>query len=135
VGPDQISQVRGYADQKLRDPSNPLDPSNRRVSLIVQWVDAAGTQVGAKATTPPGGANQGVSEEDTKPQASNGNPQPGIGDKPDRPNSAAAGESKPDTAHPVAAATAKPPLAKSIDSKPAWTERLKTMVAAAKKKA
>jgi chemotaxis protein MotB len=135
VGPDQISQVRGYADQKLRDPSNPLDPSNRRVSLIVQWVDAAGTQAVEKATTPLGGANQGVSEGGTKPQASNGNPQPGIGDKPDRPNSAAAGESKPDTAHPVAAATAKPPLAKSIDSKPAWTERLKTMVAAAKKKA
>jgi chemotaxis protein MotB len=37
---DQISQVRGYADQSLRVPANPLDPSNRRVSLIVQWLDA-----------------------------------------------------------------------------------------------
>lgn len=37
--PDQISQVRGYADQKLRIPSNPLDPSNRRISLIVQYQD------------------------------------------------------------------------------------------------
>jgi chemotaxis protein MotB len=45
VGPNQISQVRGYADQMLRVPSNPLDPSNRRVSLIVQWADA---------TSPPG---------------------------------------------------------------------------------
>jgi len=135
VGPDQISQVRGYADQKLRDPSNPLDPSNRRVSLIVQWVDAAGNQAGAKATTAPGGANQGASEGGTKPQASNGNPQPGIGDQTDKPSSAGGGESKPDPAHPVTAATDKPPLAKSIDSKPAWTERLKTMVAAAKKKA
>jgi len=35
---DQISQVRGYADQKLRVPSNPLEPSNRRISLIVQYV-------------------------------------------------------------------------------------------------
>ena len=135
VGPDQISQVRGYADQKLRDPSNPLDPSNRRVSLIVQWVDAAGNQAGAKASTAPGGANQGASEGGTKPQASNGNPQPGIGDQTDKPSSAGGGESKPDPAHPVTAATDKPPLAKSIDSKPAWTERLKTMVAAAKKKA
>jgi chemotaxis protein MotB len=35
---DQISQVRGYADQKLRVASNPLEPSNRRISLIVQYI-------------------------------------------------------------------------------------------------
>jgi chemotaxis protein MotB len=35
---DQISQVRGYADQRLRKPANPLDPSNRRISLIVQYL-------------------------------------------------------------------------------------------------
>jgi chemotaxis protein MotB len=34
----QVSQVRGYADQKLRVPSNPLDPSNRRISVIVQYL-------------------------------------------------------------------------------------------------
>jgi chemotaxis protein MotB len=39
--PNQVSQVRGYADQRLRVPSNPLDPSNRRISLIVQYLDAA----------------------------------------------------------------------------------------------
>jgi chemotaxis protein MotB len=39
VGPSQISQVRGYADQSLRFPANPLDPSNRRISLIVKWMD------------------------------------------------------------------------------------------------
>jgi chemotaxis protein MotB len=39
VGKDQISQVRGYADQMLRVKNDPLDPSNRRVSIIVQWVD------------------------------------------------------------------------------------------------
>jgi chemotaxis protein MotB len=31
--------VRGYADQRLRLPQNPLDPSNRRISLIVQYLD------------------------------------------------------------------------------------------------
>jgi chemotaxis protein MotB len=36
---DQVSQVRGYADQKLRDPKNPLDPSNRRISIIVHYID------------------------------------------------------------------------------------------------
>jgi len=37
VGAGQISQVRGFADQKLRVADDPLDPSNRRISLIVQW--------------------------------------------------------------------------------------------------
>ncbi len=35
--PHQISQVRGFADQRLRLPEHPEDPSNRRVSLIVQY--------------------------------------------------------------------------------------------------
>jgi len=38
LAPDQVTQVRGYADQKLRVPSNPMEPSNRRISLIVQYV-------------------------------------------------------------------------------------------------
>jgi chemotaxis protein MotB len=33
---DQVTQVRGYADQLLRTPGQPLDPSNRRISVIVQ---------------------------------------------------------------------------------------------------
>jgi chemotaxis protein MotB len=40
VGKSQISQVRGYADQFLRVKDSPMDPSNRRISLIVQWIDA-----------------------------------------------------------------------------------------------
>jgi chemotaxis protein MotB len=39
LGEDQVSQVRGYADQKLRDAKDPLDPSNRRISIIVHYVD------------------------------------------------------------------------------------------------
>jgi chemotaxis protein MotB len=35
---DQISQVRGFADQHLRLPDQPNDPSNRRISLIVQYL-------------------------------------------------------------------------------------------------
>ena len=35
VRQDQVLQVRGYADQKLRKPDDQMDPSNRRVSLIV----------------------------------------------------------------------------------------------------
>ena len=32
---DQVAQVRGYADQQLRDPGNPQDPANRRITLII----------------------------------------------------------------------------------------------------
>jgi chemotaxis protein MotB len=39
VRPDQVSQVRGYADQLLRNAKDPLDPSNRRISVIVQYVE------------------------------------------------------------------------------------------------
>jgi len=39
VREDQVSQVRGYADQRLRCPNDPLDPSNRRISLIVQYIN------------------------------------------------------------------------------------------------
>ena len=35
---DQVMQVRGFADQRLRKPEAPLDPSNRRISLIVQYI-------------------------------------------------------------------------------------------------
>jgi chemotaxis protein MotB len=36
---DQVTQVRGFADQQLRLPDKPEDPSNRRVSIIVQYPD------------------------------------------------------------------------------------------------
>jgi chemotaxis protein MotB len=38
VNSDQVTQVRGFADQSLRKPDAPLDPSNRRVSMIVQYM-------------------------------------------------------------------------------------------------
>jgi chemotaxis protein MotB len=36
VRTDQVSQVRGYADQMLRVKNNPTDPSNRRISILVK---------------------------------------------------------------------------------------------------
>jgi chemotaxis protein MotB len=33
---DQVAQVRGYADQHLRKPEAPEDPSNRRISILVK---------------------------------------------------------------------------------------------------
>ena len=52
LSPDQISEVRGYADRRLRNPKDPLDPSNRRISLIVQYLpqENAGQDAAVKDT-------------------------------------------------------------------------------------
>jgi chemotaxis protein MotB len=36
VRSNQVTQVRGYADQLLRVKNNPFDPSNRRISILVK---------------------------------------------------------------------------------------------------
>lgn len=39
IRPDQVTRVRGFADQRLRKKEDPLDPANRRISLIVQYIN------------------------------------------------------------------------------------------------
>jgi chemotaxis protein MotB len=39
--PNQVGQVRGFADQQLRLPGNPQDASNRRISIIVRYLQQA----------------------------------------------------------------------------------------------
>ena len=39
LGPRQVIDVRGYADQHLRDTKNPEDPANRRISVLVRYLD------------------------------------------------------------------------------------------------
>jgi chemotaxis protein MotB len=41
VRKDQVTQVRGFADQMLRVKSNPYDPSNRRITILVKNQDNA----------------------------------------------------------------------------------------------
>jgi chemotaxis protein MotB len=36
IQPDQLEAVRGYAATKLRYPDRPLDPANRRISILVR---------------------------------------------------------------------------------------------------
>jgi chemotaxis protein MotB len=69
VGPDQIAQVRGYADQKLRVPSNPLDPSNRRVSLIVQWADSSAAPANPSGPQPAPAATSSAGAPKQEPPA------------------------------------------------------------------
>lgn len=50
---DQITQIRGFADQRLRKPEAPQDPSNRRISFIVEYMQKppeAETSSGAAET-------------------------------------------------------------------------------------
>jgi chemotaxis protein MotB len=66
---NQVSQVRGFADQRLRNPVNPLDPSNRRVSLIVQYLTPADFPGGVPPQSPQkaGSDNGSVTEEAVPP--------------------------------------------------------------------
>jgi chemotaxis protein MotB len=38
----QVIQVRGYADRKLRKPAQPQDASNRRISVLIQYLTDGG---------------------------------------------------------------------------------------------
>ena len=49
--PGQVKQVRGFADQSLRDKENPDAASNRRISVIVRYQNIADDP----APPPPGG--------------------------------------------------------------------------------
>jgi chemotaxis protein MotB len=37
LGPRQVTDVRGFADQRLRKPAEPEDASNRRISVLVHY--------------------------------------------------------------------------------------------------
>jgi chemotaxis protein MotB len=43
IASNQLAQVRGYADQDLHNKAFPTDPSNRRVSVIVKYLDDQNT--------------------------------------------------------------------------------------------
>ena len=60
--PDQVTQVRGFADQRLRNVKDPLDPANRRISIIVQYINSTPDE----AETPVEGAKESG---DGKPSA------------------------------------------------------------------
>ena len=72
---DQVKQVRGFADQRLRNLKDPLDPSNRRISIIVQnltsKVDETAEDSGNAAPGEKPSAEGGKAEKDSpgKPSA------------------------------------------------------------------
>ncbi|MBI3475062.1 MAG: OmpA family protein [Acidobacteria bacterium] len=65
---DQVAQVRGFADQRLRNRKDPLEASNRRVSIIVQYLAGDGpakAQEAKKGELSP--ENAAKSEAEAKP--------------------------------------------------------------------
>jgi chemotaxis protein MotB len=59
VRSNQVTQVRGYADQFLRVKSNPYDPSNRRISILVK------NDNGAQIATPKNATDASAPEKTT----------------------------------------------------------------------
>jgi chemotaxis protein MotB len=90
LGQNQVSQVRGYADQQLRKPDAPFDPSNRRISVIVHYIaktpeeqaadaaNAEGKNGETKATTE--GKSEASQPKETKP-GEEAKPKPDAGKK------------------------------------------------------
>jgi chemotaxis protein MotB len=53
---DQVSQVRGFADQNLRKKDDPEDPSNRRITILVQYLARPEAEAEPPTTEGPKGA-------------------------------------------------------------------------------
>jgi len=78
IRPDQVSQVRGFADQRLRKKEAPLDPSNRRISLIVQYLPkkpSASDAKGEKGTEGGEGKSEGSEGKSEKAESKPAEPE------------------------------------------------------------
>jgi chemotaxis protein MotB len=131
---NQVSQVRGYADQKLKVPTNPLDPSNRRISVIVQYLTPDQPPVPGDGKAGPGAGGAGAKPGTSAPSLEI--PAPGAGSPEKNGDGKSAPEAKPATGEPgpgaagqngpqapasgaALAPAAKPSAAKPSAAKPA----------------
>jgi chemotaxis protein MotB len=106
VRSDQVTQVRGYADQFLRVKNNPYDPSNRRISILVKnGSDGAAPPNLKHAEVVGGGPAAEVKGGDGKEQAGEKKPAPAQVQK-----AAAPAPAKPAAGTPPTAPAAKPGL-------------------------
>ncbi len=110
VRTDQVTQVRGYADQMLRVKGNPYDPSNRRISILVK--NENGTP--AKLAETKGVEVQGV----IAPPGGSSNKAEGSS----APSAAAGVQTLTQAKAPASAAAAKPGLMANVKG---WFVRVK----------
>jgi chemotaxis protein MotB len=131
VRTNQVSQVRGYADQMLRVKDNPTDPSNRRVSILVkndneQVPEVLAANIVNGATPLPGSTKAAPpAEKVAKPQSS-----PPVAKNAAKPEASPAAAPQPVQPKPAAATT---PAVKPVQSKPGLMDKLKSMLPGAKK--
>lgn len=52
---ERVRGIQGHADRYLRNPENPLDPANRRISVLLPFTTPAPTPDGGEAAAPVGG--------------------------------------------------------------------------------
>lgn len=69
VRADQVAQVRGFADQRLRNSNSPDDSSNRRISIIVQHLEGPAKE---KSDAPAAHAEAAKHAEEPKKEAAHG---------------------------------------------------------------
>jgi chemotaxis protein MotB len=131
VRTNQVTQVRGYADQMLRVKSNPTDPSNRRISILVKNDNDPVPTLTAEGV---------VNGSTPLPGAAAAKPKAAVGAVKPQAATAAATPPAKESAQPVAApkpvtpapAAAKP-SAGAPAAKPSLMDRLKSMMPGAKK--
>jgi chemotaxis protein MotB len=131
VRTNQVTQVRGYADQMLRVKSNPTDPSNRRISILVKNDNDPVPTLTAEGV---------VNGSTPLPGAAAAKPKAAVGEVKPQAATAAATPPAKESAQPVAApkpvtpapAAAKP-SAGAPAAKPSLMDRLKSMMPGAKK--
>jgi chemotaxis protein MotB len=135
VRSDQVTQVRGYADMMLRVKSNPHDPSNRRISLLVKnGADGAAppniSGDGKKAIAGPAPAYSSPSAAASKSAPREAKPQTATA----APGAAAAPVAAPAAqTQTVAKPTAAKPTAGTPAAKPGLMDRLRSMLPGGKK--
>jgi chemotaxis protein MotB len=124
VRTDQVSQVRGYADQMLRVKDNPTDPSNRRISILVKNdTDPVPTVTAEKVLD----GSAALPNTAGNPKAAEGK-----GSPPSAPPAAASTPTEGVSA-PVPAQTPAKPSSATPAAKPSLMDRLKAMLPGAKK--
>ncbi len=119
VRQDQVTQVRGYADQLLRVKNNPTDPSNRRISILVK---------NAEGPTPPLNGVRVVNGPQVPPPGSAASPTGSEKSVPEAAASKDGGEAGKSQSSPPAAYTRQPSAAK-----PGLMSRVKSMLPTGKK--
>jgi chemotaxis protein MotB len=133
VRANQVTQVRGYADQMLRVKNNPTDPSNRRISILVKNDNEAVPTISAAkivdGSTPlPGAQKQPAPSADkAKPQAAQPAAGPGGG------SAAPASAQAPVQAQAGASTPPAKPSPSTPAAKTSLMDRLKSMLPGKKK--